>query len=75
MLADGDVVSCLRDTILNQSHSFDQSSVSNRTFSMTLPILNPPASIRMTTNQIDQRRAQIKRIAQETCDEASHHIK
>lgn len=75
MLPDGDIVSCLRHTILNQTHSLDQSSFSTKTMSVTLPILNPPPSVRLTAEQLQQRRAQIKKISQETLDENSHESK
>ena len=73
MLADGDIVTCLQHTILNNSSYLDQSLVSSKTnsaaISVTLPILTPPSPIRLTREQLQVRRAQISQIFQEPHDD------
>jgi hypothetical protein len=69
MLADGEIVTCLRNTILNNSYYFDQSIMSNKTINgainITLPILTPPTPIKLTRDQLQIRRAEIKKIYKE----------
>jgi hypothetical protein len=69
MLNDGDIVSCLRETIVNHSHSLDQSFVSTGALSLTLPILTPPSPIRLTRTQVELRRAEINKIYRDPIDE------
>ena len=64
MLPDGEIVSCLRHTIVNHSHSLDQSFNSTGAISVTLPILTPPSPIKLTRNQLQIRRAEINKISQ-----------
>jgi len=69
MLADGEIITCLRNTILNNSYYFDQSIMSNKTINgainITLPILTPPTPIKLTRDQLQIRRAEIKKIYKE----------
>jgi hypothetical protein len=87
MLDDGDIVQCLHNTIFNNSNSFDQSTISNKSFNtslnITLPILLPPSSIKLTHDQLETRRAEINKIYNESYDEnnnssdsseSNHHL-
>jgi hypothetical protein len=73
MLADGEIVTCLRNTILNNSYYLEQSIMSNKTISgtlsITLPILTPPSPIKLTRDQLQMRRAEINKICKEPYDE------
>ncbi|UJR08714.1 hypothetical protein I4U23_012971 [Adineta vaga] len=71
MLADGEIISCLRNTILSNNNTsyFDQSFLSSKTTSVTLPILTPPSPIKLTRNQLQIRRAEINKICHESTDE------
>ncbi len=53
ILADGEIVTCLRNTILNNSYYLDQS------------IILPPSPIKLTRDQLDLRRTEIKKIYDE----------
>jgi hypothetical protein len=78
MLADGEIITCLRKTILNNTNYLDQSILSNRTtsgaISITLPILTPPSPIKLTRNQLQMRRAEINKISKEPYDENNNSI-
>jgi hypothetical protein len=78
MLPDGDIVTCLRDTIHNNSSYLDQSLISNKTtsatISVTLPILTPPSPIKLTRDQLQIRRAEINKIYKEPYDENNNSI-
>ena len=64
MLPDGDIVSCLRETIVNHSQiSFDHSLTSSKTLSVTLPILSPPSPLKLTRTQWEKRRAELQKIS------------
>lgn len=64
MLADGDIVSCLKETIINHSQtSLDQSLTSSKTNSVTLPILTPPSPVKLTPNQWEKRRAELRKLS------------
>lgn len=73
MLADGEIVTCLRNTILNNSYYLEQSIMSSKTFSggmnITLPVLTPPSPIKLTRDQLQIRREEIKKIYKEPFDE------
>ncbi|CAF3830326.1 unnamed protein product [Rotaria magnacalcarata] len=73
MLDDGAIVQCLHNTIFNTSNSSYQSSICNKSMntsiSLTLPILSPPSPIKLTRDQIEMRRKEIKRIYKEPLDE------
>ncbi|CAF3359279.1 unnamed protein product [Rotaria socialis] len=73
MLDDGAIVQCLHNTIFNTSNSSYQSSICNKSMntsiSLTLPILSPPSPIKLTRDQIEMRRREIKRIFKEPLDE------
>ncbi|CAF1325286.1 unnamed protein product [Adineta steineri] len=69
MLADGEIIACLRNTILNNNSYLDQSAISNKTYSGTLPILTPPSSIKLTQNQLQIRRAEINEICKKSYNE------
>ncbi len=66
VLADGEIISCLRKTILNNTDYLEQSLMSSKTtsaaISVTLPILTPPSPIKLSRDQLQMRRAEIKRI-------------
>ncbi len=64
MLDDGDIVQCLQNTIFNNSNSFDQSIISNMSMNLTRPILSPPLPIKLTREQIENKREEIKKIYQ-----------
>ncbi len=65
MLADGEIITCLRNTILNNNSFLDQSTMSSKTISITLPILTPPSPIKLTRNQLEMRRAEINKMSKE----------
>jgi hypothetical protein len=69
MLADGEIITCLRNTILSNNSFLDQSTMSSKTISgtisITLPILTPPSPIKLTRNQLQMRRAEINKISKE----------
>ena len=73
MLADGEIVTCLRNTILSNTDYLEQSIMSNRTtsatISITLPILTPPSPIKLSRDQLQIRRAEIKKISRDPYDE------
>lgn len=70
MLADGEIITCLRKTILNNTDYLEQSLMSSKTtsaaISVTLPILTPPSPIKLSRDQLQMRRAEIKRICNDT---------
>jgi hypothetical protein len=68
MLDDGDIVQCLHNTIFNNSNSFDQSIIS---MNLTIPILSPPSTIKLTDDQIEIKREEIKKIYDESNDRLS----
>jgi hypothetical protein len=68
MLDDGDIVQCLHNTIFNNSNSFDQSIIS---MNLTIPILSPPSTIKLTDDQIEIKREEIKKIYDESNDHLS----
>jgi hypothetical protein len=78
MLADGEIVPCLRNTLLNNTNYLDQSIISNKTMSgaisITLPISTPPSPIKLTRNQLHIRRAEIDKIYKEPYDEHNNSI-
>ncbi len=78
MLADGEMMTCLRKTILTNSYYLEQSSMSNKTISgtisITLPILTPPSPIKLTRDQLQRRRAEIKKISKEPYDENNNEF-
>lgn len=65
MLDDGDIVQCLHNTIVNHSNSFEQSILSTNSINLTLPILTPPSPIKLTRDQIEIKREEIKKIYKE----------
>ncbi|CAF0899639.1 unnamed protein product [Rotaria sordida] len=73
MLDDGTIVQCLHNTIFNINNSGYQSTISNKSMNtsinLTLPILSPPSSIKLTRDQLEIRRKEIKRIYKEPYDE------
>ncbi|CAF1227931.1 unnamed protein product [Adineta ricciae] len=75
MLADGEIITCLRNTILSNTNNsyFDQSIQSNRTISLTLPTLTPPSPIKLTRDQLQIRRAEINKICKEPSNENNIH--
>ncbi len=78
MLDDGDIVQCLHDTIFNSSNSFDQSTISNKSINismnLTLPILSPPSPIKLTRDQLEIRRDEIKKIYKEPYDQNNNSM-
>lgn len=67
MLADGEIVSCLRNIIPSNSSYLEQSTLSNSAvISMTLPVLTPPSPIKLSRDQWQTRRAEIKKISRES---------
>ncbi len=74
MLDDGDIVQCLHHTIFNNSNSFDQSTIMNTSFNLTLPILSPPSPVKLTRDQMEIKREEIKKIYQEPLDENNDHL-
>lgn len=73
MLDDGDIVQCLHNTIFNNSNSFEQSIISNNSMNLTLPILSPPSPIKLTRDQIEIKREEIKKISKEPLDDNDHN--
>jgi len=74
MLDDRDIVQCLHNTIFNNSNSFEQSIISNNSMNLTLPILTPPSQIKLTRDQIEIKREEIKKISKETLEEINNSI-
>jgi len=74
ILDDGDIVQCLHNTIFNNSNSFDQSIIKNTSMSLTLPILSPPSPIKLTRDQIEIKREEIKKIFKTPSDENNNSI-
>lgn len=75
MLADGEIITCLRNTILNNSYSFEQSILSNNIMSITLPILTPPSPIKLTHDQLQIRRAEIQKFYDNNDQTESMYVK
>jgi hypothetical protein len=74
MLDDRDIVQCLHNAIFNNSNSFEQSIISNNSMNLTLPILTPPSPIKLTRDQIEIKREEIKKISKETLEEINNSI-
>ena len=72
MLDDGDIIQCLHNTIFNHNTSHEQSIITNNSINLTLPLLSPPSPIKLTREQIEIKRQEIKKILQETS--ADKHI-
>jgi hypothetical protein len=62
MLADGEIITCLRNTILNNTDYLEQSLMSGKTTSAAMSIITPPSPIKLSRDQLQMRRAEIKRI-------------
>jgi len=74
MLDDGDIVQCLHNTIFNNSNSFDQTIITNTSMNLTLPILSPPSPIKLTRDQIEIKREEIKKFYKTSLDENNNSI-
>ncbi|CAF0778985.1 unnamed protein product [Rotaria sp. Silwood1] len=78
MLDDGAIVQCLHNTIFNNSNSGYQSTISNKSMNtsinLTLPILSPPSPIKLTRDQLEIRRKEIKKIYKEPYDENNNSM-
>lgn len=74
MLDDGNIVQCLQNTIFNHSNSLDQSTISNISMNLTIPILSPPLPIKLTREQIKSKREEIKKIYQDDNNNNSIHL-
>lgn len=77
MLDDGAIVQCLHNTIFHNSSSCSQSTMSNKSMNgsmnLTLPILTPPSPIKLTHDQLEIRRKEIKRIYKEPYDDDNNN--
>ena len=74
MLEDGDIVACLHNTIFHSSSSsLDQSTLFNKSvntsMNLTLPILSPPSPIQLTLDELKIRRAEIKKISNDSYED------
>ena len=73
MLEDGDIVACLHNTIFHSSSSLDQSTLFNKSgntsMNLTLPILSPPSPIQLTLDQLKIRRAEIKKVSNDSYED------
>ena len=74
MLDDGDIVQCLHNTIFNSSNSFDQSLISNNSMNLTIPILSLPSIIKLTSDQMEMKREEIKKIFKGFYDDNNNSI-